>query len=138
MGDNKMVDFLRIVRYSETVDGTYGVMEYNGIPFCMTLEPNDRGNGRNSCIPPGRYTCKRHHGTKYKNTWVINDVPGRSYILFHVGNIEDDSLGCILLGASLGSVKRKLGIISSSNTFNKFMHVSERATELNLTISECF
>ena len=131
-------DFLRIVRYSETEDGTYGVMEYNGIPFCLTLEPNDRGNGKNSCIPPGRYRCSRHSGPKYKNTWEITDVPNRTAILFHVGNIEDNSLGCILLGHALGTLKSKLSVTSSSNTFNKFMNISERMTVLNLTISECF
>jgi len=133
-----MIDILRIVRYSETDNGVYGVMEYNGIPFCLTLEPNDRGNGKNSCIPAGRYTCKRHSGTKYKNTWGIQNVPNRTAILFHVGNIEDDSLGCILLGSTLASVKGKLGIVRSSNTFTRFMNVSERANELQLTITESF
>ena len=133
-----MDDTLRIVRYSETKDGTFGVMEYNAVPFCMTLEPNDRGNGRNSCIPAGRYVCRRHSGPKYKDTWEITGVPGRTSILFHVGNIEDDSIGCILLGSSLGSLKNKLGVMSSSNTFNRFMNVSERANELNLTVTECY
>lgn len=133
-----MIDYLRIVRYSETSDGTFGVMEYNSIPFCMTLEPNDRGNKINSCIPAGRYICKRHSGPRYKNTWEITGVPGRTAILFHIGNIEDNTLGCILLGKSLGTVRRKLGVVTSSNTFRKFMNVSERATELHLTISECF
>ncbi len=133
-----MEDFIRIVRFSETKDGTFGVMEYNGVPFSYTLEPNDRGNGRNSCIPPGRYHCIRHHGTKFKNAWAITNVPNRSAILFHVGNIEDDSLGCILMGSTLASVKSKLGVIHSSNTFNKFMNISDRASQLNLTISECF
>lgn len=133
-----MVDILRIVRFSETQDGTYGVMEYNGVPFCLTLEPNDRANGKNSRIPAGRYTCKRHSGPKYKNTWSVTNVPNREAILFHIGNIEDDSLGCILLGSTLASVKGKLGIAQSSNTFTRFMHVSERASELSLTITECF
>lgn len=134
----KMMDILRLVRYSETRDGTFGVLEYNNEPFCLTLEPNDRGNGRNSCIPPGRYICEKHSGTKYKNTWCVTNVPGRTAILFHAGNIEDDSLGCILLGSSLGSLKGKLGVMSSSNTFNRFMNVSARAQTLNLTIEECF
>lgn len=138
MGDRKMIDFLRIVRYSEIEDGMFGVMTYNGDPFSMCLEPNDRGNGRNSCIPPGVYRCKRHSGPKYKNTWEITGVPGRSAILFHIGNIEDNSLGCILLGKSLGSVRNKLAVVTSSNTFNKFMAVSERCSELHLTITECF
>ena len=133
-----MVDFLRIVRYCETEEGTYGVLVYNGEPFCLTLEPNDRDNKYNSCIPSGVYICKRHTGLKYKNTWEITKVPNRTAILFHVGNIEDDSLGCILLGKSLGSVKNKLGIVQSSNTFNKFMNVSARASELHLTIKESF
>jgi len=133
-----MIDYLRINRYCEIKDGTFGVMTFNSDPFCMTLEPNDRGNGKNSCIPPGVYVCKRHSGTKYKNTWAITNVPNRTAILFHVGNIEDDSLGCILLGASLGSVKKKLGVLSSSNTFNKFMNLTQRCEELHLTITESF
>ena len=133
-----MIDILRLVRFSETQDGTYGVLEYNGIPFCLTLEPNDRGNGKNSCIPEGRYTCRRHSGTKYKNTWGITNVPDRTAILFHIGNIEDDSLGCILLGSTLASVKGKLGVVYSSNTFSRFMHISERVSELSLTITGCF
>lgn len=137
-GYKKMDDFLRIVRFSETEDGTYGVMEFNGVPFCLTLEPNDRGNGHNSRIPPGRYICKRHSGPKYKNTWEITDVPNRTAILFHRGNTEDDSLGCILVGSSLATVKAKLGIIQSSNTFTKFMALTERSRALALTIVESF
>lgn len=133
-----MVDFLRIVRYSEIEDGMFGIMSYNGNPFSLTLEPNDRGNGRNSCIPPGVYICKRHSGPKYKNTWEITEVPGRTAILFHWGNVEDDSLGCILLGHALFTLYRKKAISSSGNTWKKFMHVSERASELHLTITECF
>jgi hypothetical protein len=132
------VHFVRVVRYSETVDGTYGVMEYNGVPLGMTLEPNDRGNGANSRIPPGRYRCRRHNGPKYKNTWEIIEVPGRSAVLFHIGNIEDDSLGCVLLGSSLASVKGKLGVGSSGATFARFMELSEKAEELSLTITESF
>lgn len=133
-----MTDYLRLVRYCETEDGTFGVLTYNSQPFCLTLEPNDRGNKHNSCIPAGTYLCRRHSGPKFKNTWEIINVPNRTAILFHIGNIEDDSLGCILLGKSLGSVKRKLGVVQSSNTFNRFMNISERCSELHLTINESF
>ena len=133
-----MIDYLRIVRYCEIEDGMFGVMTYNSEPFSMCLEPNDRGNGKNSCIPVGVYICKRHSGTKYKDAWCITGVPGRSFILFHIGNIEDDSLGCILLGSSLGSLKKKMSITQSGNTFRKFMKISRKSTELHLTISKCF
>lgn len=138
MGEKKMIDLIRIVRYSETEDGTFGVMEYNGQPFCMTLEPNDRGNGRNSCIPAGRYQVHRHHGLKYKNTWAVMDVPNRSAVLFHIGNIENDTVGCILLGKSLGTVKRKMAVVTSSRTFEAFMKLSKQSEGLILTIVEAF
>lgn len=136
--NNNMRDIIRINRFSKVPDGVFGVMTYNGDPFCLTLEPNKIKNGNQLHIPEGSYICSRHSGPKFKNTWEITDVPGRTAILFHSGNIEDDSLGCILLGSTFGSLRTKLAIMKSSNTFNRFMHISERADSLHLTITNCF
>lgn len=129
---------VRITRYAETRDGTFGVMTIDNKPFCLTLEPNDRYNGRNSCIPTGMYLARRFYGQKYPDTWEIVDVPNRDSILIHWGNLEDHSLGCILVGQRLGVLENKQAILSSKVTFNAFMEATEGVDELRITITESY
>lgn len=79
-------------------DGTFGVLLADGAPFAVTLERPWRDNRRGeSCIPPGDYTCVRVNSPKFGPTWMVMDVPERSEILFHAGNVFTDSHGCILV-----------------------------------------
>ena len=57
-----------------------------------------------SCIPTGTYLVKRHNSPKFGQCLKVQDVKGRSDILFHSGNVVNDTLGCILVGLSAGSV----------------------------------
>ena len=71
---------------------------------CKTLELPWMDNERNiSCIPEGEYMVWKMHPTKkrkYQYFWV-QDVPGRTGILFHPGNYTHQILGCILPGEEL-------------------------------------
>lgn len=49
-------------------------------------------------ISNGDYTGHVSFSPKFKKKAVYIDVPGRTGIMFHVGNISSDSRGCILLG----------------------------------------
>ncbi len=78
---------------------------------CFTLEDEKRtvkvwGETR---IPDGTYTIKlRTVGgmhTKYSKQYPwhkgmlwLQDVPGFEYVYIHVGNTDDDTAGCILVG----------------------------------------
>lgn len=91
---------LYLHRLPTTEHGTFGVLcDEQGIPFAVTLERqwlnNEKGK---SCIPAGEYICTRVLSQKFGNTFIVNDVPNRTHILFHKGNIDDDSHGCILIG----------------------------------------
>lgn len=58
-----------------------------------------------SAIPAGRYVCRRtvlHEGVG--ETFEVTGVPKRSRILFHSGNTEEATRGCILLGTGLGAL----------------------------------
>ena len=57
-----------------------------------------------SCIPSGTYLVKRHISPKFGQCFKIQDVKGRSDILIHSGNVVADTLGCILVGLTSGSV----------------------------------
>jgi hypothetical protein len=111
---------------------TFGVLlRDDGIPFALTLERPWLSNmqGR-SCIPEGRYIAKRHVSPKFGETFWLQDVPGRSEILFHKGNLMDDSHGCILVGESFNGD----GIAASREGFAEFMRLNEGKDEIIVTI----
>jgi hypothetical protein len=115
---------------------TFGVLlNDDGIPFAVTLERPWLSNmvGR-SCIPEGRYIAKRHVSPKFGETFWLQDVPGRSEILFHKGNIDDDSHGCILVGESFNYVRGEDGITSSKEGFDEFMKLTAGKDEIVISI----
>jgi|TARA_R100000479_G_C6385384_1_gene202782 hypothetical protein len=70
---------------------------------CDTLENPYINNKRNiSCIPEGKYNVRlrlaRESATRKYLHLLVQEVPNRSYILFHRGNEAKDTLGCILVG----------------------------------------
>jgi hypothetical protein len=127
---------VEIFRKDYSSDGVYGVLLIEGKPFCSTLELPDKHNlRRQSCIPLGKYKCIRYSSEKFKNTFIILNVPGRSYILFHAGNIIEDSLGCILLGETEGKLRGHRAILNSGATFNAFLEKLKDIHSFDLTIS---
>jgi len=102
---------LRLTRFSGGEEATLGLL-FNGDQFqCYTLEDQDNepkipGETR---IPPGRYQIKqRNEGgmiVRYKKRFDwhmgmlhLQDVPNFKYVYIHVGNKDDDTDGCILVG----------------------------------------
>ena len=78
-------------------------MFINGESFCDTLENPYIDNQRSiSCIPAGQYKVRlrtaRESATKDNLHLLVQEVPDRSLVLFHVGNKSSDTRGCILVG----------------------------------------
>lgn len=98
----KKIILKRIVKSER---GTFGVLiGQKGLPLCVTLEDPWNNNEKNiSCIPEGTYRVKPHRGKKYKDTWILQNVPDRSAILIHTGNSQADTQGCILVGRSFNA-----------------------------------
>jgi len=64
-----------------------------------TLELPYRDNKRNmSSIPYGNYSVAIRTSPKFGNHFIVENVKGRSHILFHPGNSAKDTAGCILVG----------------------------------------
>lgn len=79
-------------------DCTTGVL-VAGDHHLVTLELPWKGNKHFiSCIPEGVYEWEKHVSPKHGRTIWIKDVPNRSEILIHPGNLPEDSEGCILVG----------------------------------------
>lgn len=73
-------------------------------------------------IRPGTYDCVRGMHRLYSmrhefETFEITHVPGHYDLLFHWGNYNRDSDGCVLLGES----EENWAVTKSRTTFDKFM-----------------
>jgi hypothetical protein len=132
--------FVELVRLEEDVAaGTFGVLRINGAVQCWTLEPPDRENetGRSS-IPAQQYTAVRHKSPKFGKTFLVKDVPGRTLVLFHTGNRNEETKGCILLGKALGVIDGDRAIIYSKAAFKAFMDVMKAFDEFKLSVVEAY
>ena len=126
---------MRLIRLSDTIYGTFGVLIDNGIPFCVTLELPWRNNIRNkSCIPADVYMCRRIESPRFGETFEITAVPKRSNILFHKGNLEEDTKGCILVGEKFDKLYNKPAVLASGDAFKEFMEKLEGEEEFILSI----
>ena len=126
---------LYLTRIAFNEDGTFGVLVDEDVPFCLTLERPWLNNKKNvSCIPDGFYMCRRTNSPKFGNTFEVMDVRNRTHILFHKGNLDDDSHGCILLGEEYGFLSNQPAILSSGRAFREFLGRLEGENEFLLTI----
>lgn len=94
---------LLIIRERFSDKSTIGKLYVNGEYFCYTLElPWLNNRRRVSCIPAGEYKVRlrlaRESATRDYLHLLIQDVPNRTYILFHRGNKPSHTKGCILVG----------------------------------------
>lgn len=133
------IDKVEIIRLQDNkMYGTVGILKVNGECFCVTLEPPDHLNKTNiSSIPRGKYECKPYSSKRYPDVYQVLDVPKREKILFHVGNTNDDTNGCILLGQHFGSLSGRFAILQSKKTFDKFRDIIGR-NNFELTINELY
>ena len=113
MSDKARINLL-IIRETYTEESTAGKLFLNGEYVCDTLENPFLNNQRNiSCIPKGHYKVRlrlaRESATRDYLHLLVQDVPNRDYILFHIGNSPKDTSGCILVG-----IGRKQDFVSNS------------------------
>ena len=104
---------LQIVRHHTTDSNTIGTLKIDGEVECFTLEDTYRptkvyGKTR---IPEGSYevtlrtegSMNKKYSERYDNhigmLW-LRDVYDFEYVYIHVGNNEDDTHGCVLVGTN--------------------------------------
>ena len=136
------MNILELIRLEESKNGTIGVLKINKQVFCFTLEPSDRENISNvSSIPAQQYLLTPYVSAKHPDTYQVIDVPGRTLILIHAGNIVDHTAGCILVGSGVGKLStypEKRAILNSGITFNLLLNVLKTGNNNHLTISEVY
>lgn len=113
---------LTVYRFLHTENETIGILFINGIFECYTLEDEFRttkvwGETR---IPEGTYQVKLRkeggHHNRYsqkfpdihKGMLHVQDVPNFKWILIHIGNDDDDTAGCLLVGEAISSDNKSI------------------------------
>ena len=124
---------LEVLRFSSQADSTSGALfdVVNGKRnfLCYTIEDEQRdvkvwGETR---IPAGRYKLSLRkeggfhsryvakYGDMHKGMIHVNDVPGFEFILWHTGNTDEHTAGCLIIGDSQESnLVKKDGFVGSS------------------------
>lgn len=130
------MDQFYLTRTSRKEHGVFGVLQdSSGNIVCVTGEPTWKDNGPDSCIPVGTYLVKQHNSPDHPWTFELQNVPNRQAILIHNGNApEKDSLGCILVGLTLGQVNGLDAVLDSVRALNKCRAIF--APPFSLTITE--
>lgn len=130
-----------------TPTGIFGVLTTDdgvGI-FAHTLEhayhdvnnPDPVANHYIPKVPPGTYTCVRgmHELAGMAQpfeTFEITGVTGHTDILFHSGNTNADSAGCVLLGLQRVGDEE---ILQSRVAFQNFMELTKYVDSFELIVS---
>ncbi len=103
---------LQLLRFSSQADSTLGALFLDGVFQCFTLEDEQRNKKvyGETRIPAGRYSIqlKIHGGfhERYGQRFIafhkgmlwLRNVYNFDNILIHIGNKDDDTAGCILVG----------------------------------------
>lgn len=134
-----MTDRVDLIRIEQGEDGTFGVLRLNGRAWCVTLEPPEHDNAKNiSRIPRGEYVCRRVRSPRFGVVFEVADVPGRTHILLHPGNMLSDTQGCVLLGRNFGQLQGGRAVLNSGSTFASFMEAMDGVDEFRFTIEDVF
>lgn len=117
--------------------GIFGTLSSDdNIEICKTLEHSyGLSDGFLPKVRNGIYPCKRgiHNlskGTPFE-TFEVMRVPGHSGILFHSGNYNEDSDGCILIGEE---IENDMMLLRSHLAFMSFMSILKGVESFSLTI----
>lgn len=121
---------LTLNRFFSSSDFTIGKLYINNVFECYTLEDEERKVKviHETRIPKGKYEIKLRefggHHEKYKKKFTfhkgmlwLQEVPNFKDILIHIGNTDEDTSGCILVGNSINTTEGTL--INSTAAYTK-------------------
>lgn len=122
---------IRVRRFTSDDDTTLSTVWLNNIFECFGLEDEYREDkvAKETRIPKGMYnvTLRTWGGfhVKYSKRFPIfhegmlqvMDVPGFTSILIHMGNTDDDTAGCLLIGQNAVSDKGFMTIGNSKGAY---------------------
>ena len=150
----------KLFRFSSGVESTLGLLHLQldeGWQFkCFTLEDqhNEPKIPKETRIPAGRYEIKlrkvespltKKYRSKYPwFTWHLwlHDVPGFEFVYIHIGNTDDHTDGCILVGdGALSNANEENGSVPSSRPafrrlYDEILSAFDEGEQVFITIED--
>lgn len=133
---------LLLQRVESRIDGIFSELRsIDGETLFHTLEHayNDGLGAMVPKLPDGVYKCIRGihrlaHMSLPFETFEITEVPGHDHMLFHVGNFNFDSDGCVLIGSGSIQLNGHQALTRSREAFKSFMDLQTGYDEFELTV----
>tara|TARA_R100001509_G_scaffold162050_1_gene132676 strand:- start:1605 stop:2192 length:588 start_codon:yes stop_codon:yes gene_type:complete len=141
---------INLIRTQFGDDATNGLLFIDEVFECFTLEDQyqDKKVYGETCIPEGTYPVEfrkeggfhNRYSAKYdfhKGMLEIKDIPNFKWVLFHLGNTDENTAGCVLVGDTQQDLDvSKDGFIGSSgNAYKKFYPKVATALENGESVS---
>lgn len=142
-----MIDLI-LHREPSTDEGTFGRLQGAGLDLISLELPWEGNEPQFSCIPAGVYTAAPFDSPTKGRVYLLQEVPGRSFIEIHSANFggntrrgwQSQLLGCIALGlekARLENIYDRLqwAVLNSRSALSQFLSAT-RGEPIRLTIVE--
>lgn len=116
-----------LIRDDPRADCVRGRLLIAGEQFQILERPWACNAPDKSCIPAGLYRAHflpRSTSGRYRNVFWLQDVPDRSGILIHNGNIVDHSRGCLIIGKRRGTLACKPAVLNSRTALAELAEVT--------------
>ncbi len=141
---------INLIRTQFGNDATNGLLFIDEVFECFTLEDQyqEKKVYGETCIPEGTYPVEfskeggfhNRYKAKYdfhKGMLEIKDIPNFKWVLFHLGNTDENTAGCVLVGDTQQDLDvSKDGFIGSSgNAYKKFYPKVATALENGESVS---
>jgi hypothetical protein len=135
---------IRVLTYRSGKEDSLGLIFIDGVFMGYTLEDEERtvkvfGETR---IPRGTYEVKLRteggHNARYlekfgaefhKGMLHVINVPNFKWILIHIGNTDDDTAGCLLVGDQPNKFGQKGFISGSTSAYKRIYPIVAKAIE---------
>jgi hypothetical protein len=141
---------LILQREKRSPEWTQGKLYVDEVFECFTLEDQAQVKKvmHETCISAQRYeivlrTTGGHHEKYLKKfpllhrgmLWIIN-VPGFQFVLIHIGNDDDDSSGCVLVGQSFKDGKLAMSTVAYLQLYKKVIKAFDKGEKVFITIKD--
>jgi hypothetical protein len=142
--------YLQLLRLRDNGESTIGTLSINGTFECFTLEdthnePKVYGKTR---IPSGKYEIKlRNEGGMtqryakrfdlHKGMLWLQNVENFEWVYIHVGNDEEDTDGCILVGQSCSARKQQNisgSVFAYTDLYERVIDAIERSEDITIEV----
>lgn len=124
---------ITVDRFQSDADATISKVDVDGRFVCFGLEDEYRADkiAGETRIPAGRYGVgvraeggfharyAERFADMHRGMLHVRDVPGFDFILIHVGNTDEDTAGCLLVGLNAVVDDDELRLSSSKLAYQK-------------------